>query len=1771
MKKGLLLIASLLVGMSVWGQSLTENFNYTGGTALTSNGWTAHSGGGTNVISVTSTGTGLSYSGSSNSAIGFAASLTTSGEDINRGFTAISSGSIYVGLMVNVTAAQATGDYFFHIAPATIGSDFKGRIYAKSTTGGYFIGFSKAGTNVTYSSTVLTYNTVHYIVLKYTFVSGATNDQAALFIDPTLGGSEPSATLTGTSSETDISATGAGTVALRQGNTSNAPTVLVDGILVGTSWASVTPLSTPIVNLSVTSNSGSEATPASITLTATSSSAVSGDQTVDVAVTGTGITAGDYTLGATSITILSGATTGTTTFTVVDDGDIEGSETATVTISSPTSGLVLGSTLSQNIVITDNDTPPSASISISGSVGESNEDAGTVTVTLANDTFVGSLTPTNWTITNLPAGVTVESITRDSDTQATIAFSGNRITDYDSDITNLTVSVSHEELTTLASGSVSDNSGFTFTATNDAESITIADDGSITEGAENGEIITVTLVGGTFISTINAANFTVSNLPTGVTKGTVTRTSATSVTIVLSGNATIDYDANITNVTVSVNEAEVDEYTGANLTANTGVTLTATVEPVFLTFEFVSLAGDETTVSSSGNDANLTASTMSRGAGLTATTNAQRLNATNWALTSIANAVSENKYMEFTITPQTGFQFSVSSIFINLQRSATGPSAVALRSSVDGYASDLDQVFSIVDNTSTQSFTFTFTQNNSSVPVTYRFYMYAEATGGSGGIGDGTGDDIIVTGSTSVAPANTAPTASSVSFSGTLNVGQLLTGSYTYSDSESDVQGTSTFRWMRSDDGSGTNKAAIGGATSLTYTLVSGDNGKHISFEVTPVATTGVTTGTAVESSLQGPIANPTTVQFSTATSSVAESGGTIDLTVSIANPSGSVATTVDVALTSGTGSAADINTYTTQTVTFPAGSSTSETVTLTVTDDAVMEGNETLGFTLQNVTGGSSATLGAQTTHTLTITDDDNASITLSGSATESSEDASVITVNLTNDTFEPSLTTGNWAVTNLPAGVTKGALNRVSDTQATITLSGNRTTDYDTNFSPIVTIDHAELVVTSSGSASANSGFTFTANDDAESITVAGDGSITEGSESGEILTVTLAGGTISSTFSQSAWTLNNLPAGLSKGTVTQVNATQVTIAITGTATDYDENANVTVSVSQDQIDDYSGSDLTSTNNVVFTAIIEAVSASTVTWNFATASPSSTPVSNLTVSAVSQGNNNGTTTLLTTTSPSTGYAGASGTNNAGAAARTGGITTGASGSAYFEFSLTPDAGYNVTLSSFSFGSRSTGTGPAAYSLRSSLDGYATTLASGILLTTGTWELKSNSGFSSKSPNGSAITYRIYGHSGAGSPSANTANWRIDDLTLGLTVTVVASNPTSGSHVDAQISGNTTLTGNLTVSGTLTISGANLSTGSNSINLGTTGSISGETTTNYILGTVNANPTLSGGSPVGIAGLGLTINPNGNNLGSTVVIRRTGPSVAALGVGINRRWTITPTSQPSGAVDVTITWPSADDNGRNPSNLFVWKSDDNGVTWQMHAGPFSTGTNPRSITFTTTSFSDWTVSDGDSPLPIKLLSWTATPGNKKVTLNWETASELNHDGFEIYRSTTTKENFRLFKSYISSNELKPKGNTGGKYSIVDQSVLNMETYHYKLVDVSVDGKRKEHKILTVIPTDGKPVQPGFVVPITFKISSIYPNPFNPTTNLVFDLPNDGLVVIRLYNVIGQEVQVIRNEIMKKGREKVVNITTNGLPSGVYMVSVEFGGQRLTKSLTFLK
>ncbi|MBP6863680.1 MAG: immunoglobulin domain-containing protein [Candidatus Didemnitutus sp.] len=197
--------------------------------------------------------------------------------------------------------------------------------------------------------------------------------------------------------------------------------------------------------------------------------------------------------------------------------------------------------------------------------------------------------------------------------------------------------------------------------------------------------------------------------------------------------------------------------------------------------------------------------------------------------------------------------------------------------------------------------------------------------------------------------------------------------------------------------------------------------------------------------------------------------------------------------------------------------------------------------------------------------------------------------------------------------------------------------------------------------------------------------------------------------------------------------------------------------------------------------TLTVSTVVPSSITWNFtAGGAPSSALPTGVTGGTLTQGNNFGTTTMVTTTSASSGYAGASGSGNAGLTARIGALNKATDGSAYYQFTFTPPAGSQLYFSSLGFGSRSTSTGPQAYALFTSVDNYTTPIASGTMTANSAWVYHTPAFTATTGEVGAAVTFRLYGYNGGpNSPGSGTANWRIDDLSLSVAVEAVP--PPSG------------------------------------------------------------------------------------------------------------------------------------------------------------------------------------------------------------------------------------------------------------------------------------------------------------------------------------------------------------------------------------------------------
>ncbi|MFO7660104.1 MAG: chitobiase/beta-hexosaminidase C-terminal domain-containing protein [Candidatus Cloacimonadaceae bacterium] len=230
----LTLLMTLVVGTLSATLLLEDNFTGTVGTLLTDNGWVAHSGAGTTPMSIAEPG--LVYSGYVGSGIGNATSASGNNEDVHKSFTAVSSGDVYYSFLINTAITTTTAGYSIHLNGTETGY-FNARFWIKLVSGNVNFGISKNSTAPVYDATNYALNTTYLVIVRYTFnTGGAQDDAVSMWINPTLGGAEPTPLVTVTEATADYSSLGF--ISIRQWNTGTL--ARFDGIRVGTTWEDVT-------------------------------------------------------------------------------------------------------------------------------------------------------------------------------------------------------------------------------------------------------------------------------------------------------------------------------------------------------------------------------------------------------------------------------------------------------------------------------------------------------------------------------------------------------------------------------------------------------------------------------------------------------------------------------------------------------------------------------------------------------------------------------------------------------------------------------------------------------------------------------------------------------------------------------------------------------------------------------------------------------------------------------------------------------------------------------------------------------------------------------------------------------------------------------------------------------------------------------------------------------------------------------------------------------------------------------------------------------------------------------------------------------------------------------------------------------------------------------------------------------------------------------------------------------------------------------------------
>lgn len=90
------------------------------------------------------------------------------------------------------------------------------------------------------------------------------------------------------------------------------------------------------------------------------------------------------------------------------------------------------------------------------------------------------------------------------------------------------------------------------------------------------------------------------------------------------------------------------------------------------------------------------------------------------------------------------------------------------------------------------------------------------------------------------------------------------------------------------------------------------------------------------------------------------------------------------------------------------------------------------------------------------------------------------------------------------------------------------------------------------------------------------------------------------------------------------------------------------------------------------------------------------------------------------------------------------------------------------------------------------------------------------------------------------------------------------------------------------------------------------------------------------------------------------------------------------------------------------------------------------------------------------------------------------------------------------------------------------------------------------------------------IIIMDFKLFNNYPNPFNPTTVISYQLPTGSYVTLKVYNLLGSEVATLVNEEKPAGIYQI-NFNSDGLPSGLYLYKIQSGNYSETKKMLMIK
>jgi len=193
--------------------------------------------------------------------------------------------------------------------------------------------------------------------------------------------------------------------------------------------------------------------------------------------------------------------------------------------------------------------------------------------------------------------------------------------------------------------------------------------------------------------------------------------------------------------------------------------------------------------------------------------------------------------------------------------------------------------------------------------------------------------------------------------------------------------------------------------------------------------------------------------------------------------------------------------------------------------------------------------------------------------------------------------------------------------------------------------------------------------------------------------------------------------------------------------------------------------------------------------------------------------------------------------------------------------------------------------------------------------------------------------------------------------------------------------------------------------------------------------------------------------------------------------------------------------------------------------------------------------------------LPVELTSFAGRVVGNSVLLDWVTATEINNYGFEVERMSNVKSQMTEVWEIIGFVAGNGNSSSYKYYSFADNN-LQSGKYIYRLKQIDNDGAFEYSSAIEI----------QIVNPNKFTLYQNYPNPFNPSTVISFELPVNGFVSLKVFDVLGNEVAILVDEEKSAGAYNVeFRIKNVELGSGVYFYRLQSGDFIESRKMVILK